>query len=218
MDSELLDLIARTRPTILEILKNRGYSTEPHEQIAPEELVKLATTNTALLNLTVTKTEGSIASVEECGVLYWVDGATRHRVEGILQKMFEVEDNPTPVDPAKKELVIVLSEPFHEVFHLQAVKFWNKIKARISFLPIKNLVSNPAHHSIVPPHRKMTTQEITEIMQKHHIRSKSEFPRILYHVDMQARVLGLVPGDIVEIRRSSPTAGEYVLYRVCTLS
>ena len=60
-----------------------------------------------------------------------------------------------------------------------------------------------------------TAEEAEEVMTRYHIRSKSEFPKIVYHVDMQARVLGLVPGDLVEIRRPSPTSGEYVFYRVC---
>jgi DNA-directed RNA polymerase subunit H (RpoH/RPB5) len=88
----------------------------------------------------------------------------------------------------------------------------------VSFFHIKHLVSNPAKHSVVPPHRKLSNTEADAILAKHHIRSKMELPRIIYHVDMQARVLGLVPGDIVEIRRPSPTSGEYTIYRVCTLS
>jgi DNA-directed RNA polymerase subunit H (RpoH/RPB5) len=88
----------------------------------------------------------------------------------------------------------------------------------MSFFNIKHLISNPARHSVVPPHRKLGNEEAEVVLQKYHVRSRGELPRIIYHVDMQARVLGLVPGDIVEIRRPSPTSGEYVIYRVCTLS
>jgi DNA-directed RNA polymerase subunit H (RpoH/RPB5) len=128
--------------------------------------------------------------------------------------MWEGEDEQV-YDPKRDEVIVILSEPFHEVFHLQAAKLWNRLKARISFFNIKNLVSNPRHHVAVPPHRKLSPEEVEGIMTRYHIRSKSEFPKIVYHVDMQARVLGLVPGDLVEIRRPSPTSGEYVFYRVC---
>jgi DNA-directed RNA polymerase subunit H (RpoH/RPB5) len=43
-----------------------------------------------------------------------------------------------------------------------------------------------------------------------------ELPHIKYHFDMQARILGLLPGEIVEIKRPSPTIGEYPMYRICT--
>ena len=47
------------------------------------------------------------------------------------------------------------------------------------------------------------------------MRSVNEFPHIKFHFDMQARILGLVPGDVVEIQRPSETAGIYTFYRVC---
>jgi DNA-directed RNA polymerase subunit H (RpoH/RPB5) len=33
---------------------------------------------------------------------------------------------------------------------------------------------------------------------------------------MVARILGLLPGDIVKILRPSPSAGEYISYRICS--
>jgi DNA-directed RNA polymerase subunit H (RpoH/RPB5) len=44
---------------------------------------------------------------------------------------------------------------------------------------------------------------------------KTQFPLNVFHQDIQARILGLVPGDIVKITRPSPSAGYYVEYRVC---
>ena len=40
-------------------------------------------------------------------------------------------------------------------------------------------------------------------------------PMIRFHEDIIARILGLVPGDIVKITRPSPQSGEYESYRVC---
>lgn len=218
MDTELLDLISRTRPTILEILKDRGYTVDAYMNQSPEELARMAIAAPQLLNITVTgggATEGTqTAPMERAHVLYWIEGTSvRLRLEGLLQNMWDGEEEQYLAE--RDEVIVVLSEPFHEVFNLQAVKLWNRRKARISFFNIKNLVSNPKHHQYVPPHRKLTAEEAETVMQRLHIRSKGEFPKIIYHVDMQARVLGLVPGDLVEIRRPSPTSGEYVFYRVC---
>jgi DNA-directed RNA polymerase subunit H (RpoH/RPB5) len=123
----------------------------------------------------------------------------------------DVEDN---IDPNNDELIILLAEPFHELYTHLALHAWAK-KVRISFFPLKNLISNPAKHVMVPPHRKLTPDETAEVLKNLHMRSVNEFPHIKFHFDMQARVLGLVPGDVVEIQRPSETAGIYTFYRVC---
>ncbi len=219
MDIELHDLITRTRPTILEILKNRGYNVEPYQTISPKDLIELASSSSPsqLLRICAEKVPDGPAPMERCYVLYWTEGATRSKLENEVNKLWDPE-NPDAYKPTEDEIIVVLSEPFNEVFHTQAIKTWNKIKARVSFFNIKQLVSNPAYHTYVPPHRKLTANETTEVITKLSLRSKMELPRILYHVDIQTRVLGLVPGDVVEIRRPSPTSGEYIMYRVCTVA
>jgi DNA-directed RNA polymerase subunit H (RpoH/RPB5) len=216
MDTELLDLIARTRPTILEILRDRGYATTAYENASPVDLQKLATTNTNLLTIRVERDKESGSGPTVCNVLYWVESTVRHKVENEMQKILFTEGEQT-VDPLKEEFIILLSEPFHEAFHLHAIKFWNRMKARFAFFHMKHLVTNPRRHVYVPAHRKLSEEELVEVMKRHHIRAKGEFPRIIFHVDMQARVLGLVPGDVVEIKRPSTTCGEYTNYRVCAM-
>jgi DNA-directed RNA polymerase subunit H (RpoH/RPB5) len=221
MDAELLDLISRTRPVVLEVLANRGYDVSPYENTSPEELLKMAVPNSEQLNFKVKRAvkEGDASVDEYAHVKYWVESATRQKIESILGKLWEEEpEGGEPLNPERDEVLMILTEPYHEAFDLQAIKTWSQRKARVSFFHIKHLISNPAKHSVVPPHRKLSNTEAETILAKHHIRNKMELPRIIYHVDMQARVLGLVPGDIVEIRRPSPTSGEYIIYRVCTLS
>ncbi len=215
MDSELLDLVSRTRPTILEILTNRGYDTSAFQDHSPEDLVRTAATNPSQLNFVVEK--GGEEDQHRCHVLYWIESATRLRLEGLVSKLWDDEAEEV-LDPKRDEVLVILSEPFNDVFHIQAVKMWSQKQARIAFFHIKQLVVNPAKHVMVPPHKKLSAEESQNTMAKYHIRHKNELPRIIYHVDMQARVLGLVPGDIVEIQRPSPTSGTYTLYRVCTLS
>ncbi len=215
MDGELLDLISRTRPTILEILANRGYDTTALQDQSPDVLVRTAATNPSQLNFQVH--QGEADSQQTCHVLYWIESATRLRLDGLVSKLWDEEADEV-LDPKRDEVLVILSEPFNDVFHVQAVKMWSQKQARISFFHMKQLVVNPAKHVMVPPHRKLSAEEAQDTLAKYHIRHKNELPRIIYHVDMQARVLGLVPGDIVEIKRNSPTSGTYILYRVCTLS
>ena len=216
MDADTLDLIIRSRSTILEILENRGYNVDSYKGISPEEVLKLATTNTDLLRINAPKKEDGPAPMTRAVVLYWVNSAIRHRIETELTNLFD-EENPNRMDPANDDIMIILGEPFHDVFHLQAAKQWNGRKARVGFFQIKNVISNPTKHIMVPPHRKLSQAEITALIPRIHLKTKSELPHIKFHVDMQARVLGLVPGDVVEIRRPSETAGEAIIYSYCSL-
>lgn len=218
MDSETLDLIVRSRPTILSILYDRGYNVDAYKGISPEEIFRLAVSAQGLLRINAARGESSTAPMERAVVMYWVESNYRAKIENELDKILEKDTtNPDKVDPEKDELVIIISEPFHDNFHSAAVKAWVGKKARISFFPLKNIISNPAKHMFVPPHRKLEEDELTAVTKALHMKSRFEFPHIKFHADIQARVLGLVHGDVVEIRRPSETCGEYVYYRVCTL-
>ncbi len=210
-----IELIIRSRPTILEILENRGYNVDSHKNVSPEDLHKLIITSANLLTINAVRKPDGPAPMERAVVLYWTEAPCRLRLESDIAVLFDTE-NPTHYNPATDEIIIILSEPFHEVFHLQSIKRWNTSKTRISFFHLKNLVVNPSKHTFVPPHRKLDPEEIEELMKTLHLKSKNELPHIKYHMDMQARVKGLVPGDIVEIQRPSETCGIYTLYRVCT--
>ena len=226
MDSDTLDLIIRSRSTILEVLENRGYNVDSYKGISPEEIMGFATTNTDLLRIHAPKKEDgalltgptapATAPMARAVVLYWVDNAVRLRIEQEITKLFD-EENPNRLSPETDDILIILSEPFHDAFHIQAAKQWNSRKAHLGFFQIKNLITNPTRHIMVPAHRKLSQTEITALIAGLHLKSKSELPHIKFHVDMQARVLGLVPGDIVEIRRPSETSGEAILYRYCSV-
>jgi DNA-directed RNA polymerase subunit H (RpoH/RPB5) len=218
MDAEILDLIVRSRPTILSILSDRGYNVDAYKGISPEEVFRLAVATQALLRINAEKKDDSAAPMERAVVLYWVDGNYRAKLDTALEDIMEVgTTNPNMVDPEKDELIVIISEPFHDNFHAAAVKAWTGKKARVSFFPLKNIISNPAKHVFVPPHRKLGDEERDVLMKALHLKSRFELPHIKFHFDMMARVLGLVVGDVVEIRRPSETCGEYTYYRVCTL-
>jgi DNA-directed RNA polymerase subunit H len=216
MQSDVLDLIVRSRPTILEILENRGYDVDAYKGVSPEEIFKLAVGSQELLKITAPKKDGSNAPLDRAVVIYWVDGAVRHKIDKEIAKLWDAE-NPEHYDHARDELIIILSEPQHEIFHAAAARQYSANKARVSFFQLKNIITNPARHIFVPPHRKLSSAEATDVLKALHAVSKSQLPNIKFHVDMMARVLGLVPGDIVEIKRPSETAGIYKYYRVCTV-
>lgn len=122
------------------------------------------------------------------------------------------------IDPTTTEVIVMLTAdnyPLSESFHAKALTLWNTKKFRISFFLIDNLVNNPAEHVLVPKHERVPLKEQEELLKQLYAQKKQQLPWIVFHVDIQARILGLIPGDIVKITRPSPSAGYYTEYRVC---
>ena len=67
-------------------------------------------------------------------------------------------------------------------------------------------------HELVPEHRILSLEEAVDLLRRLGV-SPSQLPRISIN-DPVAQLLGAKPGDIIEIKRKSPTAGEAVYYRI----
>jgi len=219
MEADTIDQIIRSRPTILEVLKDRGYDISSYENTSPEEILKVAKTSALIPLLKIVATKPGVtddAPVERIIVLYWVENACRLRVEPDTNALWN-EETPEHYNPDTDTIMIMLAEPFHPVFDIQSAKQWNTRKARVSYFNMKNLISNPLHHVMQPTFKKLSATEVTELVKRLHLKSKKNLPHIVYHVDMAARVLGLLPGDVVHSKRGSETCGEVDGYRICVI-
>jgi DNA-directed RNA polymerase subunit H len=67
-------------------------------------------------------------------------------------------------------------------------------------------------HELVPEHRVLTLEEAAEVLRKLGVKPWN-LPMISIN-DPVIRILKAKPGDIIEVRRRSPTAGESVAYRI----
>jgi DNA-directed RNA polymerase subunit H len=66
-------------------------------------------------------------------------------------------------------------------------------------------------HEDVPEHRKMEEDEIEDVLQKFDA-EKSDLPKI-ERTDAALKQMDVEVGDVIEINRSSPTAGKTTYYR-----
>ncbi len=67
-------------------------------------------------------------------------------------------------------------------------------------------------HELVPKARIMKPEEVEALLKKYKT-TKLQLPKILSK-DPMCKALGAKPGDVLEIKRNSPTAGEAIYYRV----
>lgn len=93
-------------------------------------------------------------------------------------------------------------------------KILQKKKGMLQYFQLNELQFNPTKHQLVPPHRKLTPEETTLIMNKYLIKNKLQMPLIL-KTDVIAKWLGLKQGEIVEIVRYNENSGKSYYYRCC---
>lgn len=207
-----IDNVYRSRMTLLDILEERGYDVSKYRKFSPAEATAAATAFGSLsFKVSKKDDENKICDVRYANV-------TRQKLETFFD---DIDDD----DTENIEVIVMTSyTSVTDAMHSEALKQYMKMKEsgekerrklRVSFFSIEMLVINPLKHVLVPKHEIVKPEFHKELLDSLYITSKSKMPEIKFHVDPIARCIGAVPGDIVKITRSSESAGESIIYRVC---
>jgi len=217
MDPETADILIRSRYTILQILEDRGYDTKAYRNISPDQILELASGTTVegnkALTMKVAAHTGGPATCSDAVVVYQIVDRLRTRLGTFLRDLYDKDVTKDALDYTS-DVIILLNEPYNEAFDKAALQMWQTNKARVTFFHIKQVVVHLGRHELVPPHRKLNPEEARAELERWRITQRSQLPLIKHH-DIQSRILGLVPGDIVEVLRPSATAGVSRVLRIC---
>jgi DNA-directed RNA polymerase subunit H len=216
MNYETIDILYRSRLTLLDHLENSGYNTTPYRKFSPKEIaemVKSGPVNGAppALQMTLQRKEPVEGEHSECLVVYTL-GKIKQKLAGFTGSIVSADDGS--FNPEKTELIIVTLEPIAPNFHAMAYDFYNRQKVKVRYFQAASIVNNPLKHVLVPKHERVPAEEEQALLERLYAK-KSQLPLIRFHEDPIARMLGLMPSEIVKITRPSLTAGECVGYRVC---
>lgn len=215
MDFETVDILFRSRQTLLQILEAKGYNVAPYLRFGPFEIETMASgSKEGALRMDLERATEKEGAPSKCRVEYAIP-RVKNRLSGFLNKLLETDDVEAAIDPTTTEVIVITLEAIGDSFTAAALNLWTKMKLRISFFDANTIVSNPLNHVLVPKHEFFPESKHAEFLKTNFIKSKYTLPIIKFHDDMIGRILGLVPGDIVKITRPSPQAGEYILYRIC---
>ena len=227
--AQFVEKVFRSRQTLLGVLHDRGYDTVGAEKFGPEEIraALAATPSGKGLEFTVKAREGFTVPTQKVRVYIFL-GRIKQKLPGFLTSLepaigAEADSSArlpdklgSPVDPAQTSIICLINEPVVPVFHQASINVWSTRNLRLSFLFMDSFTMNPLNHYLVPKHEIIPKEQHDGLMKSMYITQKSQFPFIRYHDDPITRVIGAVPGDIIKITRPSPSAGEYIVYRMCT--
>ncbi len=88
-------------------------------------------------------------------------------------------------------------------------------KDRIQFFWIWHLQNDWTTHRYYMPHRILNEQERTTLFKKYKIVNPAEQLPYIDSQDFPSKILGAMPGDVIEITRHSDVAGRTLHWRYC---
>tara|TARA_B100002052_G_C15884681_1_gene600995 strand:- start:4579 stop:5199 length:621 start_codon:yes stop_codon:yes gene_type:complete len=114
----------------------------------------------------------------------------------------------------KDDIIIIIKDEPNDSLLSVLSNLWLQDQIYVNVINIKRLQFNILNHVLVPKHRVLNDEETKNFKQRYNISDNSQIPDISRFSPV-AQVIGMRPGQICEITRSSKTAIDTLFYRVC---
>ncbi|MEE8598689.1 MAG: DNA-directed RNA polymerase subunit RpoH/Rpb5 C-terminal domain-containing protein [Dehalococcoidales bacterium] len=203
--SPLVSKLYTSRNVILEIMAHRGFATEEWtgSSINEVHLMYAHKTQDMLLE---NPTTGRKVYIQ-----YHTGGrlAARHIYE-LIDDLYVEEETLSDED----ETIIVTKDKMNDTQKRLLTQVYNQYGKFLNIFWLDDYLTNILHHDLVPPHRPLTKEETAQVLETYHLDDVKKLPEIS-RFDAVARTLGIRPGQVCEILRSSPTAITTKYYRLC---
>ena len=197
--------IFKSRKILLDILEERGYNTEDWKNFNINEVQIMFNKNQ--LDMLLEKESG-----RKIYVKYHINNKLReNHMNDYVDDLFNIEEILKPED----ELLIIIkdqniNDTLEEYMRITYIKY----NIFVNIINMKKIMFNMLKHTMVPKHRILNDDEKSEIYKKYNIINDSEMPEIS-RFDPVAKIIGLRPGQLCEITRSSKTSITSYYYRLC---
>ena len=207
----LISTVYKSRKTILDLMEKQGYNVDDYTNFSINEVNSMRQNNQ--LDMLLEKKEEDLATKRKnkMYIHYYLGKQIKSaNIQEMIDDLYNLEETLTKDDT----LFIIIKDEVNETTTNELKHIWEKDGIFIVVESIKRLQFNILKHSLVPEHRVMNDVEVVEVMKKYNISSLAEFPDIS-RFDPVARVIGLRPGKVCHIIRSSKTSVTANYYRVC---
>jgi DNA-directed RNA polymerase subunit H (RpoH/RPB5) len=189
---------------LLDILKTRGFDVSEYEGFSKTQIASMLASNKMDLMMKSGK--------KKVYVRFELEKAPD--LLKLADQFFEAYEEEA-ILTTEDDLIIVSKDPANDSKYELMNDLWENRKIFISIYSLPDLQFNKFKAALVPPSFKiLSDQETREIMAKYFITELHQFPNISRY-DAIGTLLGIRPGQVCEIKRSSVAALDLDFYRVC---
>lgn len=205
-----ISYIYKSRKTILELLEKQGFNIEEYAHFSINEVNSMKMNNQLDMLLEKRDTDANMKR-PKIYVRYYLQKTIRpQNIQDMIDDLYHLEEVLTPNDT----LFIISKEEMNDTITNLVKHIWDQDGIFIIIQSISRLQYNILEHILVPPHRILSDKELGEIKIKYNIMNDSQFPEIS-RFDPVAKAIGIRPGQVCEIKRSSKTSIYSYYYRIC---
>ena len=209
--SPLISKIYKSRNILLEILKDRGYSVDDYTDFSVTEVQAMYNNKELDMLLEHSTQKNSNDENKKLYVKYHL--TTRlgsSHIYDYVDDLFDIEEVLTSED----DLIIISKDKTNQTIRDLVEQLFIKDKKFVNIYNFHDYLFNVLDHEMQPTFRILNNDEKQEIMKRYNIVKDKEFPDVS-RFDPVSQAIGVRPGQLIEITRSSPTAVKSLYYRIC---
>ena len=196
-----LNEIYKSKKILCEMLGDRGYITTHIENTSIEE-IKIQYDNKVI------DFEASHSKRDEkIYIKYFMGNKIKKEIRDIISDWLE-----NPNYKKNDRFIIVYREKTISNIDKVIEEYKAKFDYFIQIFTLDKLLRNITRHEYQPMFSIVDNP--SDILKNYSIKSKAKLPWISVH-DPVSQYFGLLPGDVLQIKRYSETSGEYITYRYC---
>lgn len=204
-NSQTIAKIYKSRKIMLNLAERRGYNTEQYRDFNIPEIATLFGTCNLDMLLTNPETQSKLYFK-----YHLKTKISKTHIQDYIEDLYNVEETLGEDD----NLIIVGKDKPNDTLINVLDMSYKTDKYYVNIYNIHDYLYNILDHVLVPPHRIIDNEEKKEVAKYYNIVKDSQWPEIS-RFDPVANAIGLKPGDVVEIIRSSPTSLTTKYYRFC---
>lgn len=204
-NNEFVLKVYKSRKTILNILKDRGYKIDDYNEFTISEIQILI--NNDQLDMLIYHNENK----KKIYIKYYINLKIKPKnIYNLAEDIFNLEEILNKDD----ELIVITKYKLNDSIRDTLETLYRDEQYYINIFNINDYLFNITKHILVPKHVILTDNEKQLIIKKYNINNEKELPEIS-RFDPVSQALGIRPGELFEITRKSETAIETKYYRLC---